>query len=416
MVGITGQGMVALCELLVAEGKQITGSDTGEVFQTSAILQKLGIRVKKFQKKNITKTVDAVVRSSAYGDAHVEIAAARHLGIPVMDYIDAVAEIFNTKRGVLIAGTHGKTSTTALVGCMLEDAGYDPTVLVGATVRRWGKNARAGKSEWMVAEGDEYQNKFLKLRPEILIITNIEYDHPDFFTTKKQYEQAFRTLVSGLPPRGLLIAEKNLKQIIVSVPCPVVWYGIVGKPEGRHMELNKKAALLVARRFGIARVKAKRSFDAYEGVSRRIELYTSSDADTVVLDDYAHHPTEIKTTLAYIRRLYPKHRITALFQPHTYSRTHVLLQDFTRSFGNADEVVLMPIYSSARERKDDFPPDLFERLLQETSKKHSNVKDVSGIKEAVAYCRNLVPIANGRVIVTFGAGDVWQVAKALATD
>src|SRR3989338_5796146 len=238
MVGIKGQGMAALCELLVAEGKHITGSDTTETFSTDNVLQKLGIRVRRFQKKNITKSVDVVERSSAYGDTHVEVAAARYRGIPIITYIDAVAELFNKKRGILIAGTHGKTSTTALIGLMLEDAGLDPVVLVGAMVRRWKRNARVGKGVWMVAEGDEYQNKFLKLRPEALVVTSIEYDHPDFFKTRKQYENTFRALVSHMPSDGLLIAERHLKRIIKKAPCKIVWYGITRTGEGRHMELN----------------------------------------------------------------------------------------------------------------------------------------------------------------------------------
>lgn len=422
MVGITGQGMAALAELLVAEGADITGSDTSEIFSTNVVLKKLGISVLPFQKKNITKRVDLIVRSSAYGDRHVEMAAARRLGVPVIDYSDAMAEMFNAKRGILIAGTHGKTSTTALVGGMLEDVGYDPTVLVGATVHRWGRNARVGKGEWMVAEGDEYQGKFLKLRPEILIVTSIEYDHPDFFKTKRQYEEAFYALVSHLPPHGLLIAEKSLKRIIKKIPCAVVWYGISGNKEGRHMELNKKAAFAVARHFHIPLKKAKRSLDGYEGTSRRMEFYTSPTVDTVVIDDYAHHPTEIRTTLAAVRRQYPKRNIVALFQPHTYSRTHALLNEFARSFQDADTVVLLPIYSSAREQKEDFPKDLAKHLFRKIMRSHKSLEIVkeknihlaNSFEDGVRFCRSLPPAKQKRVFITLGAGDGWKIAKTMA--
>lgn len=415
MIGIKGQGMAALCELLVAEGKRITGSDVAEKFSTDEVLQKLGIRVRKFQKKNITKNIDVVVRSSAYNDAHAEVVAARHLGIPVIDYIDAVADIFNRKRGILVAGTHGKTSTTAMIGCMLEDAGCDPTALVGATVRRWKRNARVGKSEWMVAEGDEYQEKFLKLRPEILVLTSIEHDHPDFFKTKKQYEQAFLKLVSLLPKHGLLIAEKGLKRIITRAPCRVLWYGISGNNEGRHVELNKQAALLVARHLRTSLKNAKQSLDAYEGTSRRMEFYTSPSANIVVIDDYAHHPTEICTTLAAVRCQYRKREIVALFQPHTYSRTYVLLNDFARSFKNADTVVLLPIYSSARERSDDFPKDLEEQMQKKIAQtRRTNTVFILSFKEATRYCKTLPQTSKKRVIITLGAGDGWKIAEAFA--
>ena len=414
LVGIKGQGMAALCELLIAEGKYVTGSDTEEPFSTDAVLQKLGIRVRRFQKKNITKSVDVVVRSSAYGETHVEIVAARLLAIPVVNYIDAVGELFNKKRGILVTGTHGKTTTTALIGLMLEDAELDPTVLVGATVRRWKSNAHVGKGAWMVAEGDEYQNKFLKLRPEVLVLTSIEHDHPDFFKTKKQYEEAFRTLVSHMPSNGLLIAEKRVRRIIKKAPCNIVWYGIAGKGEGRHMELNKTAALCVARHLGISVQKAKRSLNAYEGTSRRMEFYTALGAPTVVIDDYAHHPTEVRTTLAAVRRQYPKRMITTLFQPHTYSRTHALLGDFSRAFGSADEVVLLPIYSSARERKEDFPVNLLERLRDgiRRAQKKTSVRILS-FPEAIAYGKHLPPIRKKRVIITLGAGDGWKIAKTI---
>src|SRR3989344_866093 len=415
MVGIKGQGMTALCEFLVAQGKLVTGSDMEEPFSTDEVLRKLGIHVSGFQKNNITQSTDVVVRSSAYGDTHVEIVAARKNGIPVVDYIDAVAELFNTKIGILVVGTHGKTTTTALIGLMLEDAGLDPMVLAGATVRRWKRNARVGHGAWMVAEGDEYQNKFLKLQPKVLVLTSIEYDHPDFFKTKKQYEKAFQKLVSHLPKNGLLIAEKHLKRILKKIPCKVVWYGITGKGEGRHMELNRAAALCVASYLTISLQKAKQSLNAYEGTSRRMELYTSPASPIVIIDDYAHHPTEIRTTLAAVRRQYPKRAITALFQPHTYSRTHTLLADFAGAFKDADEVVLLPIYSSARERKEDFPADLLPRLRDGIihAQKKTSVHILS-FPEAIKYGKNLSSTSKKRVLITLGAGDGWKIAKALA--
>lgn len=414
MVGIKGQGMAALTELLVRDGNRVTGSDTSETFSTDAVLKGLCIRVLPFRANNITGAIDLVVRSSAYSDDHPEITEAKKRGIPVVSYIDAVAELYNKKRGVLVTGTHGKTTTTAMIGCMLEDAGYDPTVLVGATVRRWGRNARAGRGEWMVAEGDEYQNKFLKLKPEVLVVTSIEYDHPDFFKTEKQYKNAFLTLVSTLPKYGLLIAEKGLKKIIKKAPCKIVWYGVSGKKDGKHMELNAKAALLVARHLHAPIKKARHTLNAYEGTARRMEFYTSPSAPLVVIDDYGHHPTEIRTTLAAVRRRYPKRIITALFQPHTYSRTHALLGDFSRAFGSADEVILLPIYSSAREHKEDFPADLLQRLRGGII--HAQKKTpvyILSFPEAIKHGKQPPLTAKKRVIITLGAGDGWRIAKGI---
>ena len=164
MIGIKGVGMTALAELLLAQGKIVTGSDTAEEFFTDAVLKQLGISVRMFDASAISTDIDLIIRSSAYGDDHAEVVAGRALGIPVHLYIDAVAEIFNAKRGILVTGTHGKTTTTAMIGQVLEEAGFDPTVLVGEKVLKWGKNARVGNGEWMVAEGDEYQEKFLKMK------------------------------------------------------------------------------------------------------------------------------------------------------------------------------------------------------------------------------------------------------------
>ena len=414
MVGIKGVGMAAMAELLMGEGKQITGSDTNEEFFTDTVLKKLGIPVRHFSARNISSTIDLVIRSSAYGDEHPEVAAAKKLGIPVIPYSNAVAELFNAKRGILVTGTHGKTTTTAMIGCILEDADFDPSVLVGSMVSRWGGNARVGRSEWFVAEGDEYQKKFLLLKPEVLVVTSIEYDHPDFFKTEQEYKNAFLKLISSMPPRGLLIAEKRLKRIIKKAPCAIVWYGIHGDTQGRHVELNGAAALAVAKHLGISSKKAKATLAAFEGTARRTEFYTAADAPVVVIDDYAHHPTEIKTTLAALRSKYPKREILALFQPHTYSRTHALLNAFSRAFGNVDIVVVLPIYSSAREQKENFPQDLEERLQKKIESAGRKKVFYMSFKEAAAYCKNLPNTKKKRVIITLGAGDGWKIAKELA--
>ena len=181
------------------------------------------------------------------------------------------------------------------------------------------------------------------------------------------------------------------------------------------MELNKAAALCVAKYLGISALKARQSLNAYEGTSRRMEFYTSPTASTIVIDDYAHHPTEIRTTLAAVRRQYPKHRITALFQPHTYSRTHALLNDFARAFKDVDEVVLLPIYSSARERKEDFPTDLLPRLRDGIMRREKkSLVHILSFPEAIMYGKRLSFTPKQHVIITLGAGNGWKIAKAVA--
>jgi UDP-N-acetylmuramate--alanine ligase len=411
MIGIKGQGMTALAELLIADGKYVTGSDTEEMFSTDVVLDTLGIQVSIFDKENITQDIDIIVQSSAYGENNVEMTEAMRRKIPIVLYGEVIADYFNAKRGILVTGTHGKTTTTAMTGQVLEDAGIDPTVLVGATVQRWGRNARVGNGEWIVAEGDEYQNKFLTMKPEILIVTSIEYDHPDFFKTKKQYQNAFLNIISSLPSHGLLIIEKGLASVIQKAPCSIVLYGISGKKEGRHMELNMKAVLAVAKRLHISERKAKQTLTSYTGTARRMEYYTSATAATVVIDDYAHHPTEIKTTLAAVRQRYKKRFITAVFQPHTYTRTHMFLRDFASSFVDADEVLLLPIYGSVREKREKFPGDLLTQLQKKITNTGKRVKIMRTLDDAKIFGKAMKLLSKKRVFITLGAGNGWEVAR-----
>jgi UDP-N-acetylmuramate--alanine ligase len=414
MVGIAGQGMAALAQLLSADGKRVSGSDVADVFNTSRALRELGIHVRPFERSNITQETELVIYTSAFGEDNPEIDEAKRQGIPVLLYKEAAAELFNKKRGILITGTHGKTTTTAMIGRILEDAGRDPVVLVGAPVIKWGRNARAGHGAWMVAEGDEYEEKFLAMRPEVLVITSIEYDHPDFFKTEQQYRAAFLKLIAMLPVDGVLIAEKGLQKIIKKAPCRIVWYGLSGASLGRHVELNAQAALAVAKHLSVPMAVAKKTLKNFEGASRRMELYTRPNADCVVIDDYAHHPTEIITTLAAVRRKYPKRFITALFQPHTYTRTRALLRDFSSSFAAANEVVLLPIYSSARERADRYPFDLLEQLQAGIANHGIPVSIMHTIEDAVSYGTSLMRIPQKRVFIALGAGNGWKVARGVS--
>jgi len=419
MVGIKGQGMTALAEILQRRGISISGSDVSEVFSTDAVLQELGVDVRAFDPGNIGGDIEMVIYSSAYKPDHPEIASAH--GIPCLSYAQALAEIFNASKGILVTGTHGKTTTTAMIGMILEAAGMDPTVLVGSTVIAWGRNARVGNSELMVAEGDEYQGKFLLLRPHILVITNIEYDHPDYFKTAGEYREAFRTLVHSMSSDGVVIARGDLQEMLGPMPCRVGWFDVEGERMGRHWELNRMAATLVADVLGVPHDIAERSLREFRGTVRRTEFYTPADAPTVVIDDFAHHPTEIATTLADIRERYPWRFITAIFHPHTYSRTASLLNEFGDAFSAANEVIVLPVYSSARERPEDFPPDLQGQLVARVARfiKDKNPQYLKGIvsaqslEEATGYCKNLAPYKEGRVVITLGAGDVWQVAKEL---
>jgi len=212
MVGIKGVGMTGLATLLKGAGDTVQGSDTEEVFFTDRILKDLAIPVLPFSEKNIKSGIDEVIYSTAYTQKHPELKRAAVLDIPVYSYTEVLAELFNKKKGIMVTGTHGKTTTTAALGRILEQAGWDPTVLVGSEVIEWKRTARFGKSEWMLIEGDEYQAKMLLMRPYALLITNIDYDHPDFYKTPRDYNEAFKKLFGNLKEGGKVVIHEEILQ------------------------------------------------------------------------------------------------------------------------------------------------------------------------------------------------------------
>lgn len=384
--------MTALAELLKALGASITGSDTEEEFNTEAGLKRLGINPAHFAAENIRPDLDLVIYSGAYGPEHPERQAAKAQNIPEKSYGEAVAEIFNAKKGILVAGTHGKTTTTALLGHILAEAGMDPTVLVGGVVLNWGTNALIGKSDWMVAEGDEYQKKFLLFRPYYLVLTAIDYDHPDTFGSPEEYREAFREL-----------EKKTIKRVFTYEDA------LSGLPSGNligaHNRLNVGLASRVAQDLGVSRPAIENAIGSFKGVGRRFEIYYKSDR-LMVADDYAHHPAEIKATLSGAREAYPDWKIKMVFEPHTYSRTETLMEEFASAFSDADEVILLPIFSSAREiapEGRDLALELFEKLKK-------NHPAVFFGKENV---ERLFKDSEKILFLTMGAGDVWQIARAL---
>jgi len=413
-VGIRGVGVTGLATLYKQWGAEVAGSDTDEVFFTSRILDELGIPVVSFDKEHITPDIARLVYSSAYREDHPQIARARELGIPVVCYADALQEIFNARKGILITGTHGKTTSTAMLGRVLEDAGFDPTVLVGGELVEWGRTARAGKSEWMAAEGDEYQAKILKLNPHIVLITNIEFDHPDFYKTEDEYRAVFQQLARALPPSGCIIAHESVRGLLgENIRAKVEYYSGSEYDAalvvlGAHNRANASGALTVAEAVGVDRARAVKTLSQFRGTKRRMEFYTDADTPIVLMDDYAHHPTEIRATLAALKERYPERQIIAAFQPHTYSRTKALLSDFASAFADASDVVLLDIYSSARETERTITGEDFAHAIQANRER---VFFAPTIVDAVAKIKEIV--REPAVIVAMGAGDVWHVVAKL---
>lgn len=414
--------MTSIATLYKEWGHEVAGSDTDEEFFTDKILRELQIPIVLFDASHITRDISRLIYSSAYSMDHPQIRKALQLGIPIANYGETLAEIFNSKKGILVTGTHGKTTSTAMLGRILEDAGLDPTVVVGGEVLEWGRTARAGKSKWAVAEGDEYQAKILMLKPQALLLTNIEYDHPDFYKDEAAYVETFRKLLSSMDQNSIVVANESLKYLVEeNTTASKIYFGGQADKEfmdsirlsvwGEHNRMNALGVLRLAEALGVDSKKALETLSRFRGTRRRMELYTREDASLVIMDDYAHHPTEIQATLRALREHYASRAIVAIFQPHTYTRTKALMEDFAKSFKNADVVILLDIYGSQREKEKSVTG---EDLYEATCRHHSNVLYLPTIEKALLLLENLKK--PNQVIVTLGAGDVWKIAKSLTKE
>ncbi len=417
-LGIKGVGVVGIATLYKEWGHEVLGSDAKEEFFTDEILKKLAIPVVSFDASHITTGITKLIYSSAYSTDHPQIVRARELGISVASYSEALAELFNTKKGIVVTGTHGKTTTSAMLARVLEDAGFDPTAVIGGELVEWHRTVRAGASEWMVVEGDEYQAKILALKPYAALLTNVEYDHPDFYKNEEEYREVFRKLVASVAPDGFVVVHESLRDLVQTsgAKARVVFFSELDASInltvwGKHNRENAAGALAIADALGIDQKVAIKALAGFRGTKRRMELYTDADVPVVILDDYAHHPTEIRATLSALRNHYGNRRIVALFQPHTYSRTNTFLDDFATAFGDSDEVIMLDIYSSAREQVGEVTG---KSLFEEVAKHHAYAMFAATIDDALILVRE--KIKKDSVIVTMGAGDIWRVAEALARD
>jgi UDP-N-acetylmuramate--alanine ligase len=381
--------MSAVARLLMARGDSVSGSDTGEWPLAAALAADGATIATAFAAQNVAGA-DVVVRSSAYGDANPEVAAARAAGIPVWKREDAWRELGRGKRVLAVAGTHGKSTTTALAWTALRAGGLDPSLICGAVLRDLGTNAYAGKGDVLVIEADEYDRAFLSLEPEIAIVTNIEHDHIDIFPTHDDVRQAFAKFASGIVPGGWLVAcaddpgaaalaargndDLAGRQVATYGLSPEARYRVVELVQGpngvsfdlagpfeapvpvslrlagAHNARNAAGVLAAADALGVPASAAAKSFATFNGTERRLEELGSARGITVV-DDYAHHPTEIRASIEAVRAR-TTGRVIVLFQPHTPSRLQAFFDDFAAALRTADDRVVAETFASARETAD----------------------------------------------------------------
>jgi UDP-N-acetylmuramate--alanine ligase len=418
-IGIGGIGVSAVARLFLSRGVAVSGSDR----DGSLITEKLALKgVTIFighDANHVPEDCDLVVYSPAVPETNPELAVARERGIATYSYPEALGLISKGMRTVAVSGTHGKTTTTAMIAEVLISAQKSPTVIVGSLLKT-GTNFVHGTSDIFVVEACEYQRSFLNLSPEILVITNIDTDHLDYYKDIGDIQSAFHELAMKVPAHGAIVCDPNDARVapaLLGVSAKIVDYtkenlNTTLAVPGEHNIKNAKAVLAVARLLGIEHSEAEKSLAGFQGTWRRMEYKGQMVNSVVVYDDYAHHPTEIKATLQGFRAKFPTKRIRVVFQPHLYSRTKLLLNDFAESFGDANEVIVAPIYA-ARETPDG---DISAEILAQAIIDHQKVVGlrVWAMSDFLAIETYLKDTAEKNdIIITMGAGDIFKVGEAL---
>jgi UDP-N-acetylmuramate--alanine ligase len=440
-LGVGGAGMSGIAELCQRLGFEVGGCDLHDT-ATTARLATLGIAIDRgHHPSHLRPDLDAVVISSAVKFSNPEVAAARALKIPVIARAEMLGELLRMARlGVAVAGTHGKTTTTSLVGLIMEEAGFDPTVAIGGNLRARGTNVRLGRGDFMVAEADESDASFLLLLPTVAIVTNIDPEHLDHYGTMDRVRDAFLNFINRVPFYGVAVVgidNVNVRGLLPSVRKPVVTYGVAADADlraenividglstrfdvirkgvalgpvtipspGHHLALNSLAAIGVAMELGIPFEAATRALAAFSGISRRFEIKGEA-AGRLVLDDYGHHPAEIRATLAAARAAFSR-RIVTIFQPHRFSRLRDLFDDFLTAFDDTDILYLIEVYAAG----EDPIADASSRRLYESlrARGHLNVRYLGDEADPAAIVAS--ESGPGDVIVTLGAGDVYKLGE-----
>lgn len=434
-IGIGGIGMCGLAELLHNMGAKVSGSDLSENANTDR-LKELGVTVHKGHSAAHVGAADVVVYSSAIRFENPEIAEARARQIPLIPRAEALAEIMRLKRGIAVAGTHGKTTTTSMTSAVFLKAELSPTIMVGGRFELIKSTAHLGSGEWLVAEADESDGSFHKLSPEIAIITNIDSDHLDHFKTFENLQKSFYDFALRVPFYGKIIAcgdDPIIRSTFVNFPKRILFYGfeesndlvvsgsggryalhrtdkllgakhLVGefslKFPGKHNALNAVAAICAGMAAGIPFSVCASGIELFDGVDRRFQ-FKGEKRGIKVYDDYGHHPTEVRAVLQAFREKYPENRLIVYFQPHRYSRTQHCWNDFMTAFKEADEVLLADIYAAGEAPIPGISSEKLALDLQHKSAKYF-MRDEASAQKVMGILRE------GDVFVTLGAGDGWK--------
>jgi UDP-N-acetylmuramate--alanine ligase len=442
-VGIGGIGMSGIAEILSDADLEISGCDLKESAITRR-LERLGIRVIEGHDASHAEGHDLIVTSSAVRHDNAEVARARELDIPVIRRAEMLGEIMRQRRSIAISGTHGKTTTSALTSLILTEAGLDPTMIVGGVMRNLESNARLGKGEFLVVEADEFDRSFLALDPTWAVVTNIEADHLDCYPDLDAIKSAFAEFVRKVPPLGMVIGcidDPAVAELLESVPVRSLSYGTSERADlrstdlrfdeggswftvtlrgerlgeirlavpGQHNVRNALAALAVALEIGVEFPVAAQALSKFRGVERRFQMLGECNG-AIIVDDYAHHPTEIRATVDGARRSFPRRRIVALFQPHLYSRTRDFFAEFAEALSTADLALVTPIYPAREEPIEGVSSALITDAATRRGAENVEAVTLEG-EQLVEHLRS--QLGSGDLLLTMGAGDINLIGEAL---
>jgi UDP-N-acetylmuramate--alanine ligase len=442
-VGIGGIGMSGIAEVLLNLGYKVSGSDLRES-DTTERLRGLGGEICIGHAAENLTNVDVVVTSTAVQSDNPEVIEAKRRMVPVIPRAEMLAELMRMKYGIAIAGTHGKTTTTSMVATVLTHAGIDPTIVIGGKLNTLGSNAKLGQGKFLVAEADESDGSFLTLSPTIAVVTNIDADHLDFYTGGlEQIKDTFVSFINKVPFYGLAVLcqeDRNINEIIPRIKKRFMTYGLSSQADlrathvklegfqtsftahykgyrlgeisfnmpGAHNVLNALACTAVALELDVPFDKIQEGFAQFGGVGRRFTVKGEKNG-IMVVDDYGHHPAEIRATLGAARNGWPERRLVVAFQPHRYSRTKELFNEFVTCFYDADVLVLTDIYAASEQP---IPGVTAERLAEET-RRHGQ-RDVTYIADRNDLPDHLAGIVKeGDIVITLGAGNIWQAGEEL---
>lgn len=416
-IGIGGIGMSALARLFLHEKKIVSGSDRSPSVVTEG-LEALGIRIFYTQvPENITDDIDMVVYTAAMPTDHPELVEAQHRGIRTLNYFEALGECMNPYYLIAVAGAHGKTTTTAMLTDVFEDAGKDPTVVIGSLRTKTHSNFRAGKSKYAIVEACEYQRHFLSLAPTILVITNIDAEHLDYYKDIADVQSAFRALAEKVPESGAVIAnikDYTVRPVVAGLACRIIDYTPYVdlltplKALGMHNRLNAAAVRAVADAEGLDARVTIASLSEFAGTWRRFEYKGKTKTGAEVYDDYAHHPTEITATLRMVKENFKNTRILVAFHPHLYSRTEMLFEEFVSALSLADEILIAPIFAARDEVTHNTSSATLAEAIRKNGKTALAIETFEEIKTHIEERTD-----ENTIVITMGAGDIYKVADTL---